>query len=285
MNRHRDFSIRSFILLTFGTLLVAVGVYFFKFPNHFSTGGVSGLSILLGRLLPAVSPALLVAVINVLFLAVGFFFISSDFGARTVYCTLLFSLSIQAMQWLWPLAAPVTGQRFLELVFSVSLPAIGTAMLFHQNASTGGTDIAAMLLRKYTSLDIGKAMMCIDFFIAFAALFLFDVETGLFSLLGVFLNSLVVDYVTENLTRRKSLSIVTTHPQETCAYITTRLKRGATTWQAHGAYTRENVSVVLTALGRTQANDVRRYVRSIDPDSFFIVNNTSEIFGKGFQRS
>lgn len=285
MDSHRKFSVRSLALLTFGTLLVAVGVYFFKFPNHFSTGGVSGLSILLGRLLPAVSPSLLVAVINLLFLAAGFFFLSSDFGARTVYCTLLFSLSIQAMQWLWPLASPVTDQRFLELVFSVSLPAIGTATLFHQNASTGGTDIAAMLLRKYTSLDIGKSMMCIDFFIAFAALFLFDVETGLFSLLGVFLNSLVVDYVTENLTRRKSLSIVTTHPQEVCAYITTRLKRGATTWQAHGAYTHEAVHVVLAALGRAQANEVRRYVRSIDPDSFFIVSNTSEIFGKGFQRS
>ena len=176
---------KDFFLLTFGTLLVAVGVYFFKFPNDFSTGGVSGLSILLGRVLPMVSPSFLVAVINVLFLLVGFFFISSDFGARTIYCTLLFSLSIQGMEWIFPLSAPITDQRLLELIFSVCLPAIGTAILFHQNASTGGTDIAAMLLRKFTSLDIGKSMMCIDFFIAFAALFLFDIETGLFSLFGV----------------------------------------------------------------------------------------------------
>ena len=150
---------KDFFLLTFGTLLVAVGVYFFKFPNDFSTGGVSGLSILLGRVLPMVSPSFLVAVINVLFLLVGFFFISSDFGARTIYCTLLFSLSIQGMEWIFPLSAPITDQRLLELIFSVCLPAIGTAILFHQNASTGGTDIAAMLLRKFTSLDIGKSMI------------------------------------------------------------------------------------------------------------------------------
>ena len=276
---------KDFFLLTFGTLLVAVGVYFFKFPNDFSTGGVSGLSILLGRVLPMVSPSFLVAVINVLFLLVGFFFISSDFGARTVYCTLLFSLSIQGMEWIFPLSAPITDQRLLELIFSVCLPAIGTAILFHQNASTGGTDIAAMLLRKFTSLDIGKSMMCIDFFIAFASLFLVGIETGLFSLFGVFLNSLVIDYVTENLTRRKSLSIITSHPEEACQYITTHLKRGATAWQARGAYTQESVAVVLTALNRMQANDVRKYVKSIDPESFVIVSNTSEIFGKGFEKS
>ena len=189
------------------------------------------------------------------------------------------------MEWIFPLSAPITDQRLLELIFSVCLPAIGTAILFHQNASTGGTDIAAMLLRKFTSLDIGKSMMCIDFFIAFAALFLFDIETGLFSLLGVFLNSLVIDYVTENLTRRKSLSIITSHPEEACQYITKQLKRSATTWQAHGAYTQESVSVVLTALNRTQADDVRRYVKSIDPESFVIVCNTNEIFGKGFQKA
>lgn len=278
-------SLKEIALLTLGTLLVTIGVYFFKFPNHFSTGGVSGLSILLGTLFPTLSPSVFVSIINVVFLVVGFFCISSDFGTRTIFCTLLFSFSIQAMEWIFPLSAPITNQRFLELVFSVCLPATGTAILFHLNASTGGTDIGAMILRKYTSLDIGKSLMCIDFLIAFVALFLFDIETGLFSLLGVFLNSLVIDYVIENLTRHKSLSIITTHPEQTCSYITQHLHRSATSWHAHGAYTQESVFVVLTALNRTQARDVRNYVKSIDPQSFVIVNNTSEIFGKGFEKS
>ena len=284
MKRSEKITLKECFLLTFGTLLVAAGIYFFQFPNHFSTGGVSGLSILIVRVLPGLSPSMLVAGFNLLFLLLGFVFISSDFGTRTVYCTVLFSLALQGMGLLFPLSAPLTDQRLLELVFAVMLSSLGTGMLFHQNASTGGTDIAAMILRKYTQLDIGKSLMYVNFLIAVSSLFLFDVETGLFSILGLLLNTLLVDYETENLTLRKSLSIVTTKPEETCAYINRYLKRSATVWQANGAYTHENVSIVFTALGRSQANDLRQYVKTIDPDCFVVVNSTSEIYGKGFQR-
>ena len=280
MKRSEKTTLKECFLLTFGTLLVAAGIYFFQFPNHFSTGGASGLSILIVRVLPGLSPSMLVAGFNLLFLLLGFVFISSDFGARTVYCTVLFSLAVQGMGLLFPLSAPLTDQRLLELVFAVMLSSLGTAILFHQNASTGGTDIAAMILRKYTQLDIGKSLMCVNFIIAVSSLFLFDVETGLFSILGL----LLVDYVTENLTLRKSLSIVTTRPEKTCAYINRHLKRSATVWQANGAYTHENVSIVFTALARSQANDLRQYVKTIDPDCFVVVNSTSEIYGKGFQK-
>ena len=149
MKRSEKITLKECFLLTFGTLLVAAGIYFFQFPNHFSTGGVSGLSILIVRVLPGLSPSMLVAGFNLLFLLLGFVFISSDFGTRTVYCTVLFSLALQGMGLLFPLSAPLTDQRLLELIFAAALSSLGTAMLFHQNASTGGTDIAAMILQIY----------------------------------------------------------------------------------------------------------------------------------------
>ncbi|MGN0967771.1 MAG: YitT family protein, partial [Oscillospiraceae bacterium] len=197
--------------MTLGTALVSVGVYFFKFPNHFSMGGVSGLSILLGQLIhvPFLTPSVFNGIINILFLLLGFALLNRGFGFKTIYCSLLYSLLVQIFEWVIPLSQPLTDQKMLELFFAVILPALGSGILFNINASTGGTDIAAMILKKFTGLDVGKALLCSDVIIAGATLFIFDIETGLFSLLGLVLKSVLVDTVIESLNRRKSFTIIT----------------------------------------------------------------------------
>ena len=142
--------LREFLLMNLGTLLVSVGVYFFKFPNHFSMGGVSGLAVLLGKLLPQLSPSTFNTIINVLFLVLGFVMLNRGFGARTVYCSILSAGLIQLFEWAFPMDRPLTDQLMLELFFAVILPALGSAILFNIDASSGGTDIAAMILKKYT---------------------------------------------------------------------------------------------------------------------------------------
>ena len=237
--KHR---LHEFALMTLGSALVAVGVYFFKFPNHFSMGGVSGLSILLGQLIPAtvVTPGVINTAINVLYLILGFAVLNRGFGLKTVYCSLLYSVLVQALEWVCPLNGPLTDQKMLELFFAVILPALGSAILFNLDASTGGTDIMAMILKKFTGLDVGRALLISDVLIAAAALFIFDIETGLFSLLGLALKSILVDSVIESLNRRKSFTVVTHDPEPVCRYITETLGRGATVWQGQGAYTRTN---------------------------------------------
>ncbi|SCJ82419.1 Uncharacterized BCR%2C YitT family COG1284 [Anaerotruncus sp. 2789STDY5834896] len=275
--------LRDFLLLNLGVLLVSVGVYFFKFPNHFSTGGVSGLSILLAKLLPAVSPGTLVLVFNCLFLVLGFVLLNRSFGLKTVYCSLLFSGLTKGFEVLFPLAAPLTGERMLELVFAMALPAVGSAILFNLDASTGGTDILAMILKKFTRLDIGKALMASDALIACSTFFLFDVQTGLFSVLGLLMKSLLVDSVIENINLKKQFLIITTAPREVCGYINKNMHRGATVWQAHGAYTDGERWVILAAMNRTQANMVRKFVKIVDSHAFVLISNTSDIIGKGFR--
>lgn len=272
----------EFLLMTLGTALVSIGVYFFKFPNHFSTGGVSGLSILLGQVIHFTTPAIMNTILNAVFLGLGFLALNRGFGLRTVYCTVLYTGLTQVLEWACPLDAPLTDQKMLELFFSVILPALGAAILFNLSASTGGTDILAMILRKYTGLDAGRALLLSDVLIAASALLVFDVETGLFSLLGLLLKSLVVDSVIESLNRKKSFMVVTHDPEPVRRYINETMHRGATLWKGEGAYTGQEQTIILTALSPHQAMQLRNYLRQHDAHAFMLITNSSEIFGKGF---
>lgn len=278
-------TLRQLPLLTLGTLLVAAGVYFFKFPNHFNTGGVTGLAVILNAVVPAVSPSTFASVINIAFLVVGFLFLDKSFGLNTIYCSILFSAALSGLEWLCPLPAPLTDQKTLELFFAVILPSLGSAILFNLQSSTGGTDILAMILKRFSSLDIGMALLYVDVLIAASTLYFVGIEAGLYSVLGLVLKSVVVDTVIESLNRRKSFLAVTSHPREVCDFITHTLNRSATCWQAEGAYTHESKWVVLTALSRSQAVALRVYLKSADSNAFILVTNSSEIFGKGFMRA
>ena len=273
----------DFLLITVGTLVSAVGIYFFKFPNHFSTGGVSGLSIILNGLFPAVKASYFVTGINIVLLAIGLIFIGKGFGIRTIYASLLLSFSLQALETFVPLQGSVTGEPMLDLCFSVLLPAAGSAVLFNVSASTGGTDIVAMILKKYTSLHIGTALFCVDFLIAASSGAVFGLPIALFSLLGLLAKALVVDNVIESINLSKYFFIVTKTPNEICDYVQNQLHRSATIWYATGAYTHDSRSVVLTVLKRGQAVALQHYVRKCDPHAFVIISNTSEIIGKGFR--
>ena len=273
----------DFLLITVGTLVSAVGIYFFKFPNHFSTGGVSGLSIILNGLFPAVKASYFVTGINIVLLAIGLIFIGKGFGIRTIYASLLLSFSLQALETFVPLQGSVTGEPMLDLCFSVLLPAAGSAVLFNVSASTGGTDIVAMILKNYTSLHIGTALFCVDFLIAASSGVVFGLPIALFSLLGLLAKALVVDNVIESINLSKYFFIVTKTPDEICDYVQNQLHRSATIWYATGAYTHDSRSVVLTVLKRGQAVALQHYVRKCDPHAFVIISNTSEIIGKGFR--
>lgn len=273
----------DFLLITVGTLVSAVGIYFFKFPNHFSTGGVSGLSIILNGLFPAVKASYFVTGINIILLAIGLIVIGKGFGIRTIYASLLLSFSLQALETFVPLQGSITGEPMLDLCFSVLLPAAGSAVLFNVSASTGGTDIVAMILKKYTSLHIGTALFCVDFLIAAFSGIVFGLPIALFSLLGLLAKALVVDNVIESINLSKYFFIVTKTPDEICDYVQNQLHRSATVWYATGAYTHDSRSVVLTVLKRGQAVALQHYVRKCDPHAFVIISNTSEIIGKGFR--
>ncbi len=212
MEKSAQQKLREFLLLNGGTLLVSMGVYFFKMPNNFSTGGVTGLAIVISKFLPGVSTGTLVFLFNMVLLAVGFLVLSRRFGLTTVYASTLMSVIIWVLERVYPMDAPFTQEPLLELIFAVGLPALGSALLFNIGASTGGTDIIAMVLRKFTSIDMGRALLLADFLVAFSACFVFGIHTGLFSILGLLMKSMLVDSVIEGINQCKYMHIVCSDP-------------------------------------------------------------------------
>lgn len=273
----------DFVMLTLGTLLIAAGVYFFKFPNNFSTGGVSGMSIILAHYAPNMSAGAFVFVINQALLLLGFGIFGRSFGIRTAYASLLMSGVIWALEYLCPMPRPMTNQPLLELVFAVGLPAVGSAILFNIQASSGGTDIVAMILKRKTNVNIGNCLLCVDFVITVLACVAFGMETGLFSVLGLVLKSVIVDMVLENIKVHKCFQIITSKPDDIVRYIVEDIGRGATELHGEGAYTHQDKTVILTVVTRAQAIRLRSYAKSVDPGCFILITNTGEIIGKGFR--
>ena len=262
---------------------MTAGIYFFKFPNHFSTGGVTGISIVLGHYVPAMTPATFVTVINIVLLLLGFLVLGRSFGIKTVYASLLMSLTLRLLEIFVPLEEPLTRQPLVELMFAVGLPAVGSAILFNLGASSGGTDIVAMILRKYTSLNIGLALLCTDTIITVSACFAFGMETGLLSVMGLIIKGLFVDLVMDNLQVKKCFQIITEHPEHIEDFITQDLHRGATQLHGEGVYTHEGKTVLMTVVSRREAVQLRNFIRQNDPGAFMIITSSTEIIGNGFR--
>lgn len=273
------------ITMTVGTLLVAVGIYFFKFPNNFCTGGVSGISVILGSLSTSFSAGSYVLIINLALLAAGFAVIGRGFGFKTAYCSLLSSVAVYLFEKIFPLTAPLTSQPILELVFAILFTAVGGAILFNVDASTGGTDIIAMIIKKYASINISKALFFADFLIVMLTAFVFGIETWLFSLIGFVAKILFVNNVLESINLSKYCTVITSpeHVNDICDYITNVLKKTATVSDAYtGAYMHDRKSVLLVALTTKQAVSLKKFVKILDEKSFIVINNTSDICGRGF---
>ena len=274
---------KQFGWLNVGTVILAVGVYFFKFPNHFTTGGVSGISILAAHYLPAVTTATLNLILNVVLLIIGAAFLGRGFGVKTAYSALVSSGLTLLMEKLIPLSAPMTSQPVLELMFAVGLPAVGSAILFNVDASSGGTDIIAMLVKKYSHMNIGLALGMADLIVAVGACFAFGMETGLFSLFGLFLKSYMVDAVMDNLRTYMVFQIITDNPDPICKFIMENLHHSATIMEGRGSFTHEERKVIMTVINRSQAIRLQLFVRATDPHSFITITSSSEIVGKGFR--
>lgn len=276
-------NMKEFLLINLGLVMTAAGVHFFKIPNNFATGGVSGLAIVTRYFLPGISVGPLMLIINILLLLVGFALIGTSFASKTVYSSFALSGMVWILDRIIPLNRPLTGDTMLELAFAIILPAVGSAIVFNQNASTGGTDIVAKVLNKLTNIDIGKALLLADFIITIMAGIVFGIRIGMYSLLGLIMKGFLIDTVIEGLNIRKQIVIISEKPEEVREYIIKNLHRGATIHTATGAFTNEEKKVITTVVNRRQVIPLRNHMREVDKKAFITITNSSEIIGKGFR--
>ncbi len=275
-------TVLEYLLLTAATLILVTGVYLFKFPNNFSFGGVTGIAVVLSAVTPT-TPGIITFIINMALLLLGFIFLGRDAGIKTVYVSLLTSVGLSAAEVLFPMNRPLTNEPVLELIFAIVLPSFSAAIFFNIGASGGGTDILAMILKKHTRINIGTALFLVDLGIVAASCLVFDAQTGLFSLCGLLAKSLVVDGVIENINLCKCFTIICDNPTPICDYIMEHLQRSATIYRAEGAYQHNEKTVIITIMKRSQAVELRNFIRKTQPGAFIAITNSSEIIGKGFR--
>ena len=272
---------KKFLLMSFAAILMATGTHFFKYPNHFVIGGVEGASILLSNSL-SLSPALITLILNVSLLVLAYFILGKKFVLKTGYVSILNSLTALLLSKVIPHTVPFTDNKLLELFCAVLIPALGSSILFNLSASSGGTDIIAMIINKYTNLNIGKSLLMGDSILTIMSIKIFGAEIGILSCLGLLMKGLVVNQIISSFNTAKLFLIVTSKQEEISVFIRDKLNRSATVIDGTGLYYKKDQSVFLCVTNDYEAALFRSYIKQIDPRCFITVLDTSSIIGKGF---
>lgn len=274
--------LKEFIFITIGLIFLASGLYFFLMQNKIAAGGVSGLAIIINNYIPILNVGTIMLGLDAILYIIGFIFIGASFGVKSIYCSLTLAGLISTFETFIPMKRPIANDIFLNLVFGILISAIGMAIVFNQNASTGGTDIIAKILNKYLHIDIGKGLLITDFIITVLAIAAFGPLIGMYSLLGVIINGFTIDYVIGGFNVIKKVEIVSEKGLEIQRFIIEDLERGATLYDAKGAYTLEKKEIITTVLGKKEFLRLKNFIKEIDPKAFIITYHVHEILGNGF---
>ncbi len=277
--------VKQYALITLSISIMSVGVYFFKFPNNFVFGGVTGTAALVAKLTPMSASAFSSAA-NLVLLVVGLIFLGKEFAMTTGYATFVMSVELMVFEKLCPLSGPLSDQPMLDLLFAIALPAIASALLFNVGASSGGTDIIALIVEKYTHIhSIAVALFITDLFMVIAACFVFDLYTALYSFVGLTVKSLVIDAVLEKIKMCKAILIVCDEKKPICDFVMRKLMRGATYTPCFGAYTDKPHYIIYTTLTRHEADQLQEFIHKEHLNAFMSMLSTTEVFGKGFNHA
>ncbi len=273
--------IKEFAIITIGFILVSIAVQYFYKPSHITGGGITGIAQVINDKIPALSIGLLMAAMNIILFVIAFIVLGSGFGAKTLYAA--FGLS-GAMWFIESFMHPhaLTNDVMLAAIIGTMLLGIGLALVFSQNASTGGTDILAKILNKFFHIDMGKCMQVVDMFVVALVMINFGVNSGLYAIVCVTFNGVIIDKVIQGFNSCKDIRIITKDVENIREYITVELERGCTVFNAEGGYTGRENPVVYCVLERGELIKLRNHIKKVDPAAFVIVGDAYEVMGRGF---
>ncbi|MBS4959145.1 YitT family protein [Clostridium tertium] len=272
--------LKEYILSTIGVAIVAFGLEYFFFPLDIAAGGVSGLALAINQLID-INPSVLVFIFNFILFALAFFLIGGSFGAKSIYATIMMSVIMWVFESFFEPKA-ITDNLVLACVFGSVVLALGTAITFYQDASTGGTSIIAKIINKYFHVPIGQGLLLADCTVTLLAIYSFGVEKGLFGLLSATLIGILVDKFIAGLNPVKQVFIITNKEKLVVDFINNDIDRGCTILTGKGGYTKENMTVVYTVLTSKQFIALKQFIKNNNPEAFLTVSESTEALGKGF---
>lgn len=274
--------LKEYLIITLGFIIVALGLTVFLIPSNLAVGGVTGLSLIIHTHFNFLSVGFLLILINSILFIIAFFTLGPAFGAKSIYASLGLSGAIWFIQRLFPGMKPLTDDLFINLVFGMLVSSTGMSLVLYQNASTGGTDILAKILNKFLHIPIGRSLLFVDFFITILAGLTFGPRLGLYALLGVIMNGMIIDNMIAGLGTKINVHIVCTNPEVIRDFITRNLLRGATLYKAEGAYTKEAKTVIVAVMSKREFIRLKKHVELNEPSAFVTANVVHTVMGQGF---
>ena len=269
-------AVRELAILTRAVAIIAAAVYFFLVPSHASVSSISGLGIVLANFVPLPLSAITM-ILNVVLLVIGFLTCGREFGAKTVYTSILLPAFIGLFERLFPNLGSLTDSQELDVLCYILVVSVGLSILFNRNASSGGLDIVAKIMNKYLHMDLGKAMSLSGMCVALSAALVYDKKTVVLSVLGTYFNGLVLDHFIFDNNIKRRVCIITGKEEELRRFIIEDLHSGATVYESYGAYNMQKRREIITIVDKAEYQKLMSYMNREDPQAFITVYTVSDM--------
>ncbi|MBS5473212.1 MAG: YitT family protein [Subdoligranulum variabile] len=269
-------AVRELAILTGAVAIIAAAVYFFLVPSHASVSSISGLGIVLANFVPLPLSAITM-ILNVVLLVIGFLTCGREFGAKTVYTSILLPAFIGLFERLFPNLGSLTDSQELDVLCYILVVSVGLSILFNRNASSGGLDIVAKIMNKYLHMDLGKAMSLSGICVALSAALVYDKKTVVLSVLGTYFNGLVLDHFIFDHNIKRRVCIITGKEEELRRFIIEDLHSGATVYESYGAYNMQKRREIITIVDKAEYQKLMSYMNREDPQAFITVYTVSDM--------
>ena len=269
-------AVRELAILTGAVAIIAAAVYFFLVPSHASVSSISGLGIVLANFVPLPLSAITM-ILNVVLLVIGFLTCGREFGAKTVYTSILLPAFIGLFERLFPNLGSLTDSQELDVLCYILVVSVGLSILFNRNASSGGLDIVAKIMNKYLHMDLGKAMSLSGMCVALSAALVYDKKTVVLSVLGTYFNGLVLDHFIFDNNIKRRVCIITGKEEELRRFIIEDLHSGATVYESYGAYNMQKRREIITIVDKAEYRKLMSYMNREDPQAFITVYTVSDM--------
>ena len=263
-------------ILTVAVAIIAAAVYFFLVPSHASVSSISGLGIVLSNFVPLPLSAITM-ILNVVLLIIGFFTCGREFGAKTVYTSILLPVFIGLFERLFPDIGSLTDSQELDVLCYILVVSVGLSILFNRNASSGGLDIVAKIMNKYLHIELGRAMSLSGMCVALSAALVYDKKTVVLSVLGTYFNGLVLDHFIFDHNIKRRVCVITKKEEELRHFILTDLHSGATVYESYGAYNMEKRREIITIVDKGEYQKLMNFMSREDPQAFITVYTVSDM--------
>lgn len=270
-------SLKQYVMISLGVVMIAVSIHFFLLPSKLALGGATGMALIIAKF-TQLPESYLIVIVNIFLFVLGFLVIGNSFGIKTIIATLCLSGLVALFGKYVEITESLVNDTFLQLIIAVMLYAIGVGLVLNNYASTGGSDIIALILQKYTGLDLGIGCLLTDFVITLSMGFLYGADKAFYSLVGVIINGLLIDKTINGLNSSRYCIINTQKPEAVCDFLLS-MGRSANIYSVVGAYKKNTQSVIHTVLSRRDFVKLKEFLSKNDESSFMVVTNAHSVFG------